>query len=248
MFRALFATALLLPATALAGGVSLSISGSCPGPMNIDIAGATPGENVVVLTGSGPGSTPIPGGPCAGVDSGLSGPLNWYGPLRTDGGGMAGVRPSIPGPVCALSAVAVDLATCSVSRPAAFGADMPPECSAYDTLTEPDRNVDWVYDYNRCDDWISPDGNWYRFEGGAGTTMPEYDPDEYSCGTHAAGWMNGAHPVVPGDTVTVEVCYSWTPGPCWQVNDIQVTHCGDYYVYNLYQPLSCSYRYCGEDR
>jgi hypothetical protein len=121
-----------------------------------------------------------------------------------------------------------------------------PECHAYAVLDNAERHVDWVYDYARCDSWISPSGEWFRFEGDAGRRIPEVDPDEYSCGTHAAGWLNGVHPVGIGDTVTQEVCYSWTPGPCWQVNDIQITDCGDFYVYNLYKPLSCSYVYCGE--
>lgn len=238
--------ALLFPATALAGGPSLSISGACPGPMDIVTTGVMPGTNVVIVTGSGIGSAPLPGGPCAGMDSGLSGRLNWYGPLRADGGGVASVSPSIPGPVCSLYAVAVDTATCGVSAPVPFASDLPAECTDYEDLTEPDRHVDWVYDYARCDSWISPSGEWFRFEGDAGRRIPEADPDEYSCGTHAAGWLNGVHPVGIGDTVTVEVCYSWTPGPCWQRNDIQITDCGDFYVYKLYKPLSCSYVYCGE--
>ena len=244
MPRSLLFSLLILPSSALA--VDLSLAGSCPGPMDIRITGATPGASVVVLTGSGPGSAPIPGGPCAGADSGLAGPLNWYGPLRADGGGNAGVSPSLPAPVCSLSAVAVDITTCDVSPVRPFAADLPAECTDYTELAEADRNVGWEYDYARCDSWIPADGQWFRFVGAAGTQMPEYDPDEYACGTHAAGWLNGAHPVTPGETVTREVCYSWTPGPCWQANDIEITHCGDYYVYNLYQPLSCSYRYCGE--
>ena len=242
--RFVLVSLLALPASALA--VDLSISGACPGPMDIVVTDAAPGSNVVVVTGSGPGAAPLPAGPCAGMSSGLAGPLNWHGPLRTDGRGSASVRPSIPGPVCSLSAVAVDIATCEISPVRPFSAELPPQCTDYIELGEADRNVDWAYDYARCDDWIPAEGDWYRFVGAAGTQMPEYDPDEYGCGTHAAGWLDGVHPATPGETVTQPVCYSWTPGPCWQTNDIEITNCGGYYVYQLYRPLSCSYRYCGE--
>ena len=75
--------------------------------------------------------------------------------------------------------------------------------------------------------------------------MPEEAPPYSSCGTHAAGWLNGAHP--DSGSAVVNVCYHWTPGECWQNNDITVTNCGDYYVYLLSSPPGCSYKYCGED-
>ena len=63
----------LVPVTALAGGPTLDVSGSCPGVLSITASGFTPGGNVAVLTGVGTGSDMIPGGQCAGVVSSLRG-------------------------------------------------------------------------------------------------------------------------------------------------------------------------------
>lgn len=130
--------------------------------------------------------------------------------------------------------------------------ELHPQCSQpYAMLDTADRNVTFndggttVY----CDNdpsspgWVGP--GWYRFVGAAGTRMPTSAPAPYSCGTHAAGWLDGAHPTEAEGVVDRQVCWSWVEGPCWQVGSIQVVDCGDHYLYNLTVPLACSYRYCG---
>jgi hypothetical protein len=73
--------------------------------------------------------------------------------------------------------------------------------------------------------------------------MPEEPPPYSSCGTHAAGWVDGTHP--DSGSAVAKVCYHWTPGVCWQSNDVTITNCGNYYVYYLTSPPGCSYKYCG---
>ena len=77
--------------------------------------------------------------------------------------------------------------------------------------------------------------------------MPTSCVSKNRCGTHATGWMNGAHPTVVDGKVTRKVCYSYIAGCCWRSNNIEVLNCGQYYVYKLSLPPSCNYRYCGSD-
>ncbi|XP_078354042.1 uncharacterized protein LOC144638689 isoform X1 [Oculina patagonica] len=87
---------------------------------------------------------------------------------------------------------------------------------------------------------------WYRFTGEAGDHIPTKCPSTLRCGTHAPGWLNGAHPSVADGVVTREVCYHWTNNCCQWKNDIKVKNCGAFYVYELQRPPACSLRYCGE--
>jgi hypothetical protein len=77
--------------------------------------------------------------------------------------------------------------------------------------------------------------------------MPEQAPGDYACGTHAAGWLNGAHPMPNEGIVQRQVCFDWSPGPCWQMAQISVVNCGNFYLYNLPNPVGCSLRYCGRN-
>ena len=70
---------------------------------------------------------------------------------------------------------------------------------------------------------------------------------EYRCGTHASGWMNGAHPTVAQGKVTRNVCYNYSSNCCRASNNIEVVNCGQYYVYKLSPPPYCTLRYCGSD-
>ncbi|MFT5454204.1 MAG: hypothetical protein ACI9K2_000680 [Myxococcota bacterium] len=122
-----------------------------------------------------------------------------------------------------------------------------PECSAYTDMTDAFRNVTWVYDFARCDNALRAD--WYRFGGDAGNWALDYAPGDFSCGTHASGWIDG-HPAFIGDTTTQTVCYDWSgpAGDCTWSHSIDVTNCGDFYVYNMIPtPWGCSGVYCGQD-
>ena len=133
--------ALLLPTTAL--GVTLELSGACPGPVSIEASGLD-GANVVLLVGSDTGSSSVPGGPCADVDSGLDGPLRWFGPFTDgDGDGVATVRPTLPGGACGMTFAALDLSTCAVSAPATIGAPAPGTCQTV-------AGIQWCYHPSEC--------------------------------------------------------------------------------------------------
>ena len=76
--------------------------------------------------------------------------------------------------------------------------------------------------------------------------MPDKCVPKYHCGTHAPGWLNGAHPTVAEGSVQRQVCFSWTSGCCqWSIN-IMVRNCGAFYVYKLTDTPGCSMRYCGD--
>ena len=78
--------------------------------------------------------------------------------------------------------------------------------------------------------------------------MPTSCVSKLRCGTHATGWMNGAHPTVAQGKVTRKVCYSWDSNCCNWSNNIEVVNCGQYYVYKLSPPSAgCTLRYCGSD-
>ena len=232
------------------GGVELGLDGDCPGEASIDITG-TPGGDFVIVAGDMEGSTVIPRGPCAGLDLGIqnsSGVLTKFGPIPdSDGDGMIHMTPTVPGGICDKKFVVVDLDACSVSAPQMFTPDVAPnpECTEYTEISDAYRNVDWVYDYARCDNGLA--AGWYRFTGEAGSQMLDYAPGDYSCGTHASGWIDG-HPMLTGETSAQTVCYDWSGDPenCTWSHEISVTNCGPYYVYDLIPtPWGCSGVYCG---
>ena len=67
----------------------------------------------------------------------------------------------------------------------------------------------------------------------------------YHCGTHAPGWLLGAHPEMSDGVVTRTVCFSWRNKCCRWRSQISVRNCGDFYVYRLQRAPKCKLRYCG---
>jgi hypothetical protein len=106
--------------TALAGGPTLDITGSCPGVLSIDGFGFTPSGTVAVLKGSGPGSDLLPGGPCTGGVTSLGG-LGFVTTLRADGGGRVSISPSIAAPICGAEVQFLDTSTCGLSNTDTLG-------------------------------------------------------------------------------------------------------------------------------
>ena len=98
----------------------------------------------------------------------------------------------------------------------------------------------------KCDQQHVALPDWYRFTGEAGDQMPTKCPKTLRCGTHAPGWLSGAHPSVADGVVNREVCYHWSNNCCRWKNNIKVKNCGNFYVYELQKPPACSLRYCGE--
>ena len=99
---------------AMGGGPDLTILGSCPGEMDIRAEGLTPGGAAAVIYGPGAGSSVIPGGPCAGVRSGLAG-VRLLLVTSADGAGRMSMRPSVPPGACGLSLQVLDVDTCTLT-------------------------------------------------------------------------------------------------------------------------------------
>ena len=78
----------------------------------------------------------------------------------------------------------------------------------------------------------------------AGTMIPEEVVPKYKCGSAMTGWMNGVHPTNLGENVWRQVCFHWSSSTCYRSTNIEVTNCGDYYVYKLPSRSHCNYRYC----
>ena len=121
------------------------------------------------------------------------------------------------------------------------------ECSNYNVLSEADRGQGstGVVKCDKDDDVLTDDPSWYRFQGEAGTQMPDQCVEERHCGTDAAGWLDGGHPTVDQGIVSRRVCFHWSSNCCSWSQNIRVRNCGDFYVYELSKPSHCSLRFCG---
>ena len=117
------------------------------------------------------------------------------------------------------------------------------ECSSYSTINDATRKASYTGSTS-CDRSLTK--QWYRFTTSSSTYMPtscgSVTPNY--CGTHAVGWLNGAHPSTSEGIVTRTVCYNYSGNCCWRSNTIRVRNCGSYYVYELVPPSDCSFRYC----
>ena len=96
-------------------GLSLEISGTCPGTIDISISGATPDDIVAVLFGTGVGNDPLPGGPCVGTETGLMNP-GLITTLLADANGEISLSPNVGAGPCGADIQALDGTTCEVSN------------------------------------------------------------------------------------------------------------------------------------
>ncbi len=92
----------------------LTVSGSCPGSVTITARNMTANGTVAFLRGSGPGSDTLPGGPCAGITSGLANPQLLIG-RTADGAGVASLSGNAPSSACGSPLQALDVATCTLT-------------------------------------------------------------------------------------------------------------------------------------
>ena len=93
----------------------MSRAGTCPGDVDLAIARATPAGVVALLQGVA-GSYVKPGGPCAGVNVGMSNPAIWA-IIPMNGVGSGSIRfYALPG-LCGRTFQALDLTTCLPGNP-----------------------------------------------------------------------------------------------------------------------------------
>ena len=120
-------------------------------------------------------------------------------------------------------------------------------CYHYENLGDASRKISYATPLNSalCDS-VLPLG-WYRFVGAAGTKMPTTRVPPYRCGTDWSGWLNGAHPTVEDGEVQRMVCFSGRSLYCNYRIRISAKNCSSYYIYKLFQPLSCASRFCSTD-
>ena len=78
----------------------------------------------------------------------------------------------------------------------------------------------------------------------AGIKIPQNPVPERHCGTIGSGWMNGEHPLIPGETVDRQVCFTYSDDNCYFYDTIKVKNCQDFYLYHLVEPYTCYERYC----
>ena len=204
-------TAFFFATLTLAGAAhaqSLSVDGACPGAADITGSGFTPGGSVAVLTGSGPGSDAMPGGPCAGGVTDMTG-LRYITTLRADGGGSLAARPSISGALCGDSVQFLDVTTCSLSNREIFG-DAP----------GPVNTVVWDgYLYASIDD-VPPEADYGTWENNC-TTEPYPVPPGWELAPYVAGLETminlydwSTHCMVTADGFTWRCNNYGPPGDC----------------------------------
>lgn len=99
---------------------TLSVTGSCPGPLVVAGAGAAPGAPVHLFSGSGPGSDAVgAGAPCAGTTSGLAAPT-LVASTPASGAGAWSFSGAANASQCALHVQVLDGATCGASPTSAL--------------------------------------------------------------------------------------------------------------------------------
>ena len=124
---------------------------------------------------------------------------------------------------------------------------LPEDCKGVTVLQEASRNVKMGQGEVECDLELPEAGQWSRFAGPAGTTMPTTAPPQFTCGTHAPGWLNGTIPGEADGIVARDVCFHWEGETCnWEV-PISVRNCGPFVMFKLVPVPSCALRYCGAD-
>jgi len=123
--------------------------------------------------------------------------------------------------------------------------DLPVECQGIAVVQEATRNVSSNNGEVECDLELPSEGQWSRFAGPAGSTMPLSAPAVFACGTHAPGWLKG---VIPGEAdgiVERDVCFHWDGDTCHWKLPISVRNCGPFVMFKLRPVPSCALRYCG---
>ena len=94
---------------------ALVVTGNCPGEVTFNYTGATPLGQAALGYSQQQGDAPIPGGLCAGTETGLD-VVNLLGIIPIDENGEITLDASLPFFVCNLQLQAVDLVSCATSN------------------------------------------------------------------------------------------------------------------------------------
>lgn len=121
--------------------------------------------------------------------------------------------------------------------------------TTYTAINEPRRSNKAVWKVGEtpfCDRGLR--WGWYRFTSYTGGQIPDEKVPENHCGTHAPIWLNGTHPKTGGENVVRQACIHFLGDGCWERFDINITNCGNYFVYYLRPPFYCSVAYCAGEK
>ena len=83
---------------------------------------------------------------------------------------------------------------------------------------------------------MSPDWSgkfWYRVTGEAGSLIPQIQTYYQRCGTEYSGYLNVSYPLNHGENKNATVCFTDGEDSCAFEKEVEVNHCGTYYVYLL---------------
>lgn len=127
-----------------------------------------------------------------------------------------------------------------------------PQCkpSGYRILNNPRRNIANSFDsaHPLCDNTLTK--AWYKLElDGHPAELPTECPTADKCGTQHQMWLRPESRPLFGEDKLGSVCVTWktekTDRICclWEI-PVNVTHCGDYLVYELTGTKECHVSFC----
>ncbi|XP_062516319.1 collagen alpha-1(XXIII) chain-like [Corticium candelabrum] len=87
---------------------------------------------------------------------------------------------------------------------------------------------------------------WHAFNASIGRRMAKKCPSNGHCGTATPGWLKKYPLTAVGDTGIGKVCFRWLDNCCALQVTINITNCGDFYVYNLPVTETCPSAYCSD--
>jgi len=97
------------------GGLSIEVSGSCPGTLRFNVRGATTSGAITLIGAQNEGSFEVPQGPCEGALVGLDSPVRLTA-ILVDATGETTIDRELPAQACGRWIAVVDATTCRSSN------------------------------------------------------------------------------------------------------------------------------------
>ena len=118
-------------------------------------------------------------------------------------------------------------------------------CNINTPINETRRSINSIWEPGQIPlcDRLLPFG-WYRFTSFGGSKMPETSVQDYRCGTHDPIWLRDPHPTISEGNTVRRACISSFGNTCRYSITINVTNCGNYFVYYLRPLYFCATAYC----